>query len=376
MSGPLAGVRVVELAGIGALPFGVLQLADMGAAVVRVERPADVPEDPRPAARSSWDRGRRSIAVDLKQPEGVAVVLRLLEQADVCCESFRPGVAERLGVGPDVVLTRNPRIVYGRLTGWGREGPLADTAGHSLNFEALTGVIRGIGPRGGPPVPLLQVLGDFAGGGLLLAYGITCALFEAQRSGRGQVVDAAMLDGVFSLTRVFHLMDDLGLLGETGTNLFDGGAPFYAVYECADGEYLSVASIEPHFYRLLLDGLALVAEELPDQHDEAHWPELRDRLAAVFRTRSRDEWCERFEGTDACVAPVLAWGEARRHPHTAARGLFDDDGALRPVPELSRTPGRPGRAPAWPGADTDAVLADLGYTSSELAAFRTAGVIR
>ena len=376
--GPLEGVRVVELAGLGALPYGSLRLADMGADVVRVERAAEVPANPVPKPRSTWDRGRRSIAVDLKHPDGVETVLALAEQADVFLESFRPGVVERLGVGPDAVMARNPRLVYGRLTGWGQTGPLAPTAGHSLNYESITGLIRAIGPEGGPPVPLLQIAGDFAGGGLSLAYGVVCALLHAQRTGEGQVVDAAMVDGVTSLVGVFYGMAASGVHSEAmGTNLFDGGAPFYNVYETADGRYVSVAPIEPHFYALLLEKMGLAGEELPAQYDRARWPELKARFAEVFRTKTRDEWCALLEGTDACFAPVLTFDEARSYPHNVARDVFVDGSTeIAVVPRLSRTPGDPSRpSPAYPGSDTDTVLARLGFDAARIAALRASGAI-
>jgi alpha-methylacyl-CoA racemase len=380
--GPLSGVTIVELAGLGALPFGSLKLADMGADIIRIERVADVDRKPRP--RSSWDRGRRSIAVDLKQPRGIETVLRLVDGADAFLESFRPGVAERLGLGPDVLLGRNPRLVYGRLTGWGQTGSLAPVAGHSLNYEAITGVIRAIGPRGGPPVPLLQIAGDFAGGGLSLAYGVVCALFEAQRSGQGQVVDVAMTEGVISLVSVYYGMQASGMhTEEMGTNLFDGGAPFYNVYETADGKYVSIAPIEPHFYALLLERIGLDGTDLPAQYDRARWPELRARFAEVFRTKTRDEWCALLEGTDACFAPVLTFDEARAHPHNITRGSFlpgasDGDAGteVAVVPRLSRTPGDPARpSPAYPGADTGDVLAARGFAPGEIDDLRRAGVI-
>jgi alpha-methylacyl-CoA racemase len=380
MDGPLKGVKIVELAGMGALPYGSLRLADMGADIVRVERLRDVPADRTPRPHNFWERGRRSIAVDLKQRRGVEIVLRLAGGADAFLESFRPGVAERLGLGPDVLMGRNPRIVYGRLTGWGQDGPLAACAGHSLNYEAITGIAHAIGPRGGAPVPLLQILGDFAGGGLHLAYGVVCALFEAQRSGRGQVVDAAMVDGVTAIVQTFYAMHRMGMHSdERGTNLFDGGAPFYNIYETADGKYVSVAPIEPHFYGLLLGKLGLGGEDLPDQHDQSRWPELRERLAAVFRTRSRDEWCEILEGTDACFAPVLNFSEALTYPHNVARGVFLSTGDVPeplPTPRLSRTPGKPDTSPAYPGADTDAVLEENGFSVEEIEALRAQQVIR
>ena len=376
--GPLDDVRIIELAGLGALPFGSLKLADMGANIVRVERLSDVPADRAPRRHSSWDRGRQSIAVDLKNAGGVETVLRLAASADVFLESFRPGVTERLGLGPDDVMARNPRIVYGRLTGWGQRGPLAPTAGHSLNYEAITGVIRAIGPAGGPPVPLLQIIGDFAGGGLLMAYGVVCALLEAQRSGKGQVVDAAMVDGTMSLLAPYYGMAESGFhTDEMNANLFDGGAPFYNVYETADGNYISVAPIEPHFYALLLDKMGLSGEALPGQNDRAQWPVLRARFAEVFLTKTRDEWCALLEGTDACFAPVLTFSEARSYPHHVERDSFVDDRPEVAIsPRLSRTPGDPrASSPAYPGADTDTVLADYGFSTAEIADLRERGAI-
>lgn len=379
MKGPLDGVRVIELAGLGALPFGTLKLADMGADIIRVDRVSDVPAVPEERPRSAWDRGHRSIAVDLKQAAGVETVLRLAESADVILEAFRPGVVERLGLGPDAVRVRNERIVYGRLTGWGQVGPLSQSAAHSLNYEAITGVTHSIGPVGGPPVPALTVLGDFAGGGLNLAYGVVCALLEARTSGKGQVVDAAMIDGVVSLLTPFYSMHQLGMhTDEIGTNLFDGGAPFYAIYETSDGKYVSVAPIEPHFYALLIQKLGLDSEDLPDQNDRARWPELKERLAAVFKTRTRDEWCAELEGTDACFAPVLTLAEAQQHPHQVARASFAEGTPMpepAPAPRLSRTPGRPGPSPRWQGADTDTVLAESGFSAEEIAGLRSGGAI-
>jgi len=379
MAGPLAGVRILEIAGLGALPFGALKLAEMGADLVRVERPDAVPEQPAPAPQSFWDRGRRSIAVDLKHPDGVETVLRLAERADALLESFRPGVMERLGLGPAIVLRRRPVLVYARLSGWGQTGPLAAAAGHSLNYEALSGFIRAVGPPGGPPVPVLQVVGDFAAGGLQLAYGVVCALLEARRSGQGQVVDVAMSDGVASLVSAYYALHALGMHGDDlGTNLFDGGAPFYGVYETADGGFVSVAAIEPRFYALLLEQIGLDPATLPAQDDRAGWPEVRRRLAAVFLSRSRDDWCRLLEGSDACFAPVLTFSEARRHRHHAARGLFGegDLGGVRPTPRLERTPGQAGPSPAWPGADTDRVLAESGFSADEIERLRTVGAVR
>jgi alpha-methylacyl-CoA racemase len=378
-AGPLDGVRVIELAGLGALPFGALKLADMGADVVRVDRLSDVPADRTPRPHNFWDRGRRSVAVDLKHPEGAEVVLRLAERADVFLESFRPGVAERLGVGPDAVMARNPRIVYGRLTGWGQEGPLSRVAGHALNYEALTGFTHSIGPRGGAPVPVLQVVADFAAGGLHLAYGAVCALLEARRSGRGQVVDAAMIDGVMSLLAPIYGMHAMGMhTDERGTNLFDGGAPFYGVYETSDGRWVSVAPMEPQFWRLLLEKVGIDPAAVPEQYDRASWPVMRERLATAFRRKTREEWCALLEGTDACVVPVLTLGEARTHPHAVARGAFvpeSEQPELVPAPRMSRTPGRPRRSPAYPGADTEDVLREAGFTAGELERLRRVEVV-
>lgn len=378
MAGPLAGVRVIELVGLGALPFGTLKLADMGAEVIRVDRLAEVPDEKLDRGYSSWDRGRRSVAVDLKHPAGVETVLRLAADGDVFLESFRPGVAERLGVGPDAVLERNPATVYGRLTGWGQTGALAARAGHSLNYEAITGVIRAVGPVGGPPVPVMQLLGDFAGGGLTLAFGVVCALWEAKQTGRGQVVDAAMTDGVASLASVFYGMQASGMhTPDLGTNLFDGGAPFYAIYECADGGYMSVAPIEPHFYSLLLETIGIDGESLPEQYDRARWPEVKAIIQRRFLEKTRDEWCEILENTDCCAAPVLTFDEARRYHHHRDRGTFvgDDGTEVGPVPVLSRTPGEIRPSPAWVGADTDAVLTERGFEAAEIKALRDDGAI-
>jgi len=382
VSGPLSGVKIIELAGLGALPFGTLKLADMGADVIRVDRAAEVPATPPDPPRpfSEWDRGRRSIGVDLKQPDGVEVVLTLAAQADVFLESFRPGVAERLGVGPDAAMARNPKLVYGRLTGWGQDGPLALSAGHSLNYESLTGAIGSVGELHGAPVPILQVLGDFAGGGLHLAYGVVCALFEAQRSGKGQVVDAAMLDGVASIFTVFYGMARSGMHTEDiGTNLFDGGAPFYSVYETADGKYVTLAPIEPHFYAQLLDQLGIAADDLPEQYDRSRWPEMKERIASAVRTKTRAEWEAQLSGTDVCFAPVYRFGEAHEHPHNVARNVFlpAPGGGLQvaPAPRFSRTQAEPGDSYAYPGVDTDAVLGEFGYSAADVAKLRAAGAV-
>lgn len=379
--GPLAGVTIIELSGLGALPYGTLKLADMGADVIRVHPLHEVPQGERPTERhSEFDRGRRSIAIDLKSPTGVELLLRMVERADAFCEAFRPGVCERLGIGPDVLLARNPKLVYGRLTGWGQEGPLSHSAGHSLNYEALTGAISSIGSEGAAPVPMLQVFGDFAGGGLHLAYGMVCALFEAQRSGKGQVVDAAMVDGVMSIFQVFYGMTRGGFhTGPTGTNLFDGGSPFYNVYETADGKYVTVAPIEAKFYAQLLEKLGIDPASLPDQNDMQGWPEVKARFAEVFRTRTRDEWDAILEGTDCCYAPVLDFAEAEQHPHNVARGTFvpveGSSPQLVPMPRLSRTPGEVRETYAYPGCDTRTVLGEFGLDEAEIVSLADGGVV-
>jgi alpha-methylacyl-CoA racemase len=373
--GPLAGVRVVELAGIGPGPFCAMLLADLGAEVLRVDRPA--------AARPGWPtvlaRGRRSVAVDLKHPDGAGVVLDLVASADALVEGFRPGVAERLGIGPDACLARNPRLVYGRVTGWGQEGPWRLAAGHDIDYVALAGALHPIGQAGGPPVPPLNLLGDFGGGGMLLAFGVVAALLEAGRSGTGQVVDAAMVDGAALLTTQFHELLAAGLWHEErGANLLDGGAPFYGVYETADGRHLAVGALEPRFYAELLRRLGLDAGDLPAQLDREGWPLLRERLAALFRTRTREEWCELLAGTDACVAPVLELAEAPVHPHNRARGTFVEVGGVvqpSPAPRFSRTPCDPPSPATRPGEHSDQALAGWGVPSDAVARLRAAGAI-
>jgi alpha-methylacyl-CoA racemase len=365
---------VVELAGLGALPFGTQKLADLGADVIRVHRIAEVPSEPVPYAYAAANRGRRSIAVDLKSPDGVEVVRRLVESADAFVESFRPGVCERLGLGPADLMARNPRLVYGRLTGWGQDGPLAHSAGHALNYEAITGAVGSIGAPHGAPVPLLMVLGDFAGGGLHLAYGVVCAILEARSSGQGQVVDVAMTDGVASLFTPLYAMARSGRhTPDIGTNFFDGGSPVYHVYETADGQYVSVAPIEDPFYAEFLRRLGLDPATLPDRWDRAQWPALTEVFAAVFRQRTRAQWEDLLAGTDACFAPVYRLHEAHEHPANQARGVFrpTPDGAgieVAPAPRFSRTPGEPRPNYAYPGADTDAVLSELGLDPRKLRA--------
>lgn len=376
-SGPLEGVRVVEIAAIGPGPFCAMLLADMGADVVRVDRPPSGDGQRWPAVLR---RGRRSVVVDLKHDRGAEVVLRLAASVDTLIEGFRPGVAERLGIGPDACLARNPRLLYGRMTGWGQEGPWRHMAGHDIDYIALAGALHPIGRTGQAPVPPLNLVGDFGGGGLLLAFGIVCGLLEARRSGRGQVIDAAVVDGAALLTTLVHELAAMGMWrAERGANLLDGGAPFYDVYETADGQYVAVGALEPEFYAELLRKLGLDERELPAQMDRDRWPELRERLAAVFRGRSRQEWCELFDGSDACVAPVLSPGEAPGHPHNLARGTFAlVGGSLEPAPapRFSRTPTASPSPPPEAGQHTDEVLAGWGgFSAEEIASLRAAGAI-
>jgi alpha-methylacyl-CoA racemase len=358
--GPLAGLRVVELAGIGPAPFCAMLLADLGADVVRVDRPGGTTV-PGVGGRDLLNRGKRSVTVDLKNPRGPEVVLRLAERADVLIEGYRPGVAERLGIGPDQCLERNPRLVYGRMTGWGQDGPLAHSAGHDIAYIGITGVLHAIGRADGPPQVPMNLVGDFGGGALYLAVGILAAL----RSGKGQVVDAAIVDGAAHLaTMIFGLVSNGGWRPERGANLLDTGAPFYDVYETSDGEYMAVGPLESQFYREFLRLLGLDGEDLPAQLDIPRWPELRKRFAEVFATRTRREWTAVFEGTDACVAPVLSLAEAPSHPHIAARGtLVERDGFVQPAPapRFSATPAGFPTPPATPGEHTRSALADWGF---------------
>jgi alpha-methylacyl-CoA racemase len=377
--GPLAGVRVVEIAGIGPGPFAAMMLADMGADVVRVDRAGNVwGGDPATPPRDIMNRGRRSIGVDLKNPDGVETVLSLVEKADALIEGFRPGVTERLGVGPDACLARNPRLVYGRMTGWGQDGPMATMAGHDMNYIAIAGALGAIGRPDERPQPPLNLVGDFGGGGMLLAFGIVCGIVEARTSGQGQVVDAAMVDGTAVLTTFMHGMMAMGgWKDERGVNMLDSGAHFYEVYTCADGRFLSVGAIEPQFYAELLEktGLADDAEFL-QQNDKAQWPHLKERLAGVIATKTRDEWAAIFDGSDACVAPILSLGEAPSHPHNVARSTFvEQDGLVQPAPapRFSRTAGGIQRPPAHAGQHTDEVLDEWGVADADRVAVLRAG---
>jgi len=375
MGGPLHGVKVIEIAGIGPGPFCAMMLSDMGAEVVRIDRAQNVRGgDPSKPSLDLLNRGRRNVGVDLKQAEGVELVLRLVAKSDALLEGFRPGVMERLGLGPDVCLARNPRLVYGRMTGWGQEGPMAQAAGHDINYIALAGALDPIGRRGEAPVPPLNLVGDFGGGGMLLAFGMACALLEAKTSGKGQVVDAAMVDGAAVLMNIFYGMRQAGFWSdERGTNLLDTGAHFYDVYETKDGKYVSIGSIEPQFYAELLQRTGLDKEKLPHQMDRTKWAELKERLRGIFKTKTRDEWCALMEGSDVCFAPVLSLGEAPEHPHIKARGTFVTvAGALQaaPAPRFSRTRPEISRPPAHPGQHTDDTLADWGFTQAEIANLR------
>lgn len=359
MNGPLDGLRVVELAGIGPGPHAAMVLADFGADVVRVERPG------RPEASDRRDhllRGRRKLTADLKTPEGRDLVLRLAGAADVLLEGFRPGVVERLGIGPDACLKRNPGLVYGRVTGWGQDGPLASRAGHDINYIALTGALHAIGHPELRPVPPLNLIGDFGGGSMLLLIGILAALWERDRSGRGQVVDAAMVDGTSLLTQMIWAFRGAGSWSdERGSNLLDTGAPFYDTYACADGKWVAVGALEPQFYVQLLTGLGLAGENLPDQHNRDGWPVLRARFTEAFATRARDEWAKIFADTDACVTPVLSFDEAALHPHVASRGTLitiDDVRQAAPAPRFSRTATATPIPPPTETAIAESVLAD------------------
>jgi len=379
--GPLAGYRVIEMAGIGPAPFAAMLLADMGAEVIRVDRreAADLGLPARDVKFDVLHRGRRSIAVDVKVDAGREAVKRLAAKADSIIEGFRPGVMERLGLGPDVLLALNPKLVFGRMTGFGQDGPLASAAGHDINYIALAGVLHAIGRKGEAPVPPLNLVGDFGGGGMFLAFGVVCALLEAARSGKGQVVDAAMVDGSATLMALM-----LGLYAEgtwkdeRGVNVLDTGAPWYETYRTKDDRWLAVGAIEKRFYEAFVERLGLSLAELPKQHDRSRWPELRRRFAEAIAGKTRDEWERIFAGSDACAAPVLSLAEVASHPHNAARGTFAiRDCVLQPAPapRFSRTVPEMGAPPRPVGADTDAVLADFGFSAAEIARLKGAGVV-
>jgi alpha-methylacyl-CoA racemase len=379
-TGPLAGVKVVELTGLGPAPFGAMVLSDFGAEVISIGRPAKATGAAfGSAGQGISDRGRRSVTVDLKSPEGLEVVRRLTDAADVFVEGFRPGVCERLGLGPDDLMATNPGLVYARMTGWGQTGPWAERAGHDIDYIAMAGPLAHIGRNGQPPTVPLNLVGDFGGGGLLMALGVCAALVDKARSGEGQVIDVAMVDGAALISGpMVPAYVGGSFSAERGTNMLDSGAPWYDCYETADGKWMAVGAIEPQFYAELLDGLGLADADLPDQHDREGWPVLRARFAEVLAQRTRGEWEAVFDGRDACVAPVLTYAEAAEHPHLRARGTYVAPGGVvqpAPAPRFSRTPAAIGRAPAPAGFDTDAVLRDAGFTAEEVAALRAAGTV-
>jgi alpha-methylacyl-CoA racemase len=381
MPGPLSGITVIELAGIGPGPFAGMLLSDMGATVIRVERAQSVRGgDPANPPKDLLTRGRRSIGVDLKNPDGVEVVLRLVEKADALFEGFRPGVTERLGLGPDVCLVRNERLVYGRMTGWGQEGPYAQAAGHDINYIALAGALEPIGRRGGAPVPPLNLVGDFGGGGMFLAFGMVCALLEAKSSGKGQVVDAAMVDGAATLMTMFHSFTAMGgFRPERGTNLLDTGAHFYDVYETLDRKYISIGSIEPQFYAELRRLAGLNGPEWDTQMDPNAWPDLKGKIATIFKSKTRDEWCALMEHTDVCFAPVLSIAEAPTHPHNVQRGTFQEIAGIvqpAPAPRFSRTAAATQGPPAHAGQHTRDTLADYGFDDAELTKLFDSGAVK
>ncbi|WP_439814119.1 CaiB/BaiF CoA transferase family protein [Zavarzinia sp. CC-PAN008] len=378
--GPLKGIKVIEIAGIGPGPFCAMLLADLGADVIRVDRAAGGGGGVTTSARKDLlNRGKRSIAVDLKKPEAVETVLKLIEKADVLTEGFRPGVMERLGLGPDVCLARNPKLVYGRMTGFGQEGPMAQAAGHDINYIALAGSLSAFGNTGGKPVPPLNLVGDFGGGGMFLALGIVSALLEAKTSGKGQVVDTAMVDGAAVLgTMMYSLMSMGAWTDKRGSNLLDSAAHFYDTYETKDGEYISIGSIEPQFYAELIRLAGLDAETFKPQMDRSKWPELKQKIADVFKTKTRAEWNAIMEGSDVCYAPVLSLMEATQHPHNKLRGTFiERDGVVQPAPapRFSRTKAEIVRQSPVPGENTDEVLKEFGIDAAAITALRGAGAV-
>ena len=382
MAGPLSGYRIIEMAGIGPGPFAAMLLADMGAEVIRVDRAQSVfgPAPDMPNGDVML-RGRRNIAIDLKNPEGVAVLLDLVEHADAIIEGFRPGVMERLGIGPEACLARNPRIVFGRMTGWGQDGPYALAAGHDINYISLAGALAHIRRAGEMPLAPLNLVGDFGGGGMYLAFGVVCALLEAKGSGKGQVVDAAMVDGAASLMTFFFGLNNLGVhdFDQPGTNMLDSGAHFYDVFECSDGMYVSIGSIEPQFYKELLQRTGLEGDpEFAKQFDRVNWPHLKERLREIFRQRTRAEWCAEMEHTDVCFAPVLTLPEAAQHPHNVARSTFVESGGVTqpaPAPRFSRTAPEIGSLPAHAGQHTRTILRDWGIPADRIEALVTGGAV-
>jgi alpha-methylacyl-CoA racemase len=386
--GPLAGIKIVELAGIGPAPFCAMLLAEMGAEVIRVDRAANVGHDDSRVGGPAGEeyrfnllaRGRRNIAVDLKNKDGQDAVLRLIDQADALIEGFRPGVMERLGLGPDICLKRNPRLVYGRMTGWGQDGPIAHIAGHDINYIALSGVLATIGETGGPPVPPLNLVGDFGGGALYLAMGVLAGILSAKATGEGQVVDCSMVEGSASLmTMMYAALASGAWVEQRGHNRTDGGAHFYHTYETKDGEHVAVGSIEPQFYQLLLTHTGLEGADLPVQMDRSTWPDMKKKFAAIFKQKTRDEWVSMMQDTDICFAPVLSMSEAMQHPHNRHRESFVEvDGIAQPAPtpRFLGTPTRVPRPPAKIGENTDDVLRDWGFAPAEIAALHRSGAVK
>lgn len=375
--GPLNGVKIIEVGGIGPGPFCGQMLSDMGAEIIRIDRKG--PQDLGGSKFNVMHRNRKSVCLDLKKPEGIKTVLKLIDKADALQEGFRPGVMEKLGIGPDVCLKRNPKLVYGRMTGWGQEGPLSQAAGHDINYISLTGALYAIGPGDRKPVPPLNLVGDFGGGGMFLAFGMVCALFEAQKSGKGQVVDAAMTDGSAALMSMFYGMYASGMWSDKrGTNFLDGGAHFYDTYETSDGKWISVGSIEPQFYALLLERAKIDDHDFQSQMDVLKWPDLKVKMEALFKTKTRNEWCEIMEGTDICFAPVLSFDEAIKHPQNAARKTFIEiDGVTQPAPapRFSRTVPKIKSPPPSPGEHTETVLKDWGISEAYIQKLKQADVI-
>lgn len=373
--GPLNGYTVIELAGIGPAPMGGMILADMGAEVIRIERPG--------AGLMATDvsaRGKKSVVINMKDPEGLETLLRMVENADVLIDPYRPGVCEKLGIGPDVCMARNPKLVFARMTGWGQDGPLANAAGHDINYISITGALFATGRAGERPVPPLNLVGDMGGGGMLLVNGVLAALLETTNSGRGQVIDAAMVDGAAQLMWMFHGFEAMGLWDSTQreANMLDGAAHFYDTYECADGEYVSIGSIEPQFYALLKEIAGLSEEEFGAQNDQSQWPAMKAILTEVFKTKTQAQWCELMEGTDVCFAPVLSFMDAPKHPANVARNTYIEvDGVTQPAPapRFERTPSQVQHGPHAVGQDTDAVLAAMGFAAAELAALKEKGAI-
>ncbi len=383
MAGPLAGIRVIEMVGLGPCPFAAMMLADMGAEVIRIDRKTLAgAANPFPMLGTRFDvmaRGRRSLALDLKQPEAREVVLQLVEQADVLLEGFRPGVMERLGLGPEICHARNARLVFGRITGWGQTGPLAQAAGHDINYIALSGMLQAMGRADTPPAPPLNLLGDFGGGAMMLAFGVLCAVLEAKNSGKGQVVDAAMVEGSALLGAMIYGFKAYGSWSDQReANLLDGGAYFYDTYACADGKFISIGAIEPQFYALLLRLCEISDPEFDDQMDMQKWPALSQKLSAIFKSKAQQEWCALMEGTDVCFAPVLAMAEAPQHPHNQARQTFIEVAGVTqpaPAPRFSRSTPEVSAPPAQPGQHSEAILKDWNIPEQVIATLREKKII-